>query len=81
MGDAADHSVVVELLGIRKQFPGVLANNDSSLQILQGERFAISGENGAGKTTLMNICLGLYRRHEGKISGIRGAGGGVQFAA
>jgi ABC-type uncharacterized transport system ATPase subunit len=71
MGDAADHSVVVELLGIRKQFPGVLANDDISLQIRQGEIFAILGENGAGKTTLMNILFGLYRPDEGKIR-IRG---------
>ena len=71
MEGTADRPVVVELTGIRKQFPGVLANDDISLQIHQGEIFAILGENGAGKTTLMNILFGLYRPDEGKIR-IRG---------
>lgn len=71
MEGTADRSVVVELTKIRKQFPGVLANDDISLQIRQGEIFAILGENGAGKTTLMNILFGLYRPDGGEIR-IRG---------
>ena len=71
MEGTAGRPVVVELSGIRKQFPGVLANDDISLQICQGEIFAILGENGAGKTTLMNILFGLYRPDEGEIR-IRG---------
>ncbi len=71
MTETADRKAVVQLSGIRKQFPGVLANDDISLDIQEGEIFAILGENGAGKTTLMNILFGLYRPDAGEIR-IRG---------
>ena len=52
---------------ITKRFPGVLACNDISLSVAEGEVLALVGENGAGKTTLMNILMGLYRPDEGRI--------------
>jgi general nucleoside transport system ATP-binding protein len=58
---------VLELKGITKQFPGVLANNNISFTLEQGEIHALLGENGAGKTTLMNILYGLYQPNEGEI--------------
>lgn len=57
----------VKVEHIYKSFPGVLANNDVSISIQQGEVRAIIGENGAGKTTLMNILYGLYQPDAGKI--------------
>lgn len=52
---------------ITKRFPGVLASDDISLSVGDGEVLALVGENGAGKTTLMNILMGLYQQDEGKI--------------
>jgi len=52
---------------ITKRFPGVLASDDISLSVGEGEVLALVGENGAGKTTLMNILMGLYQQDEGKI--------------
>ena len=52
---------------ITKRFPGVLASDDISLSIAEGEILALVGENGAGKTTLMNILMGLYQCDEGRI--------------
>ena len=52
---------------ITKRFPGVLASDDISLSVNEGEILALVGENGAGKTTLMNILMGIYQQDEGKI--------------
>ncbi len=64
-------ATVVELTGITKRFPGVLANDRISLAVEPGEIHALVGENGAGKSTLMKILYGLYQPDEGSIS-IRG---------
>ena len=52
-------SIAVELSGITKSFPGVIANDDINLVVKQGEIHAICGENGAGKSTLMKILYGM----------------------
>jgi len=57
----------LELRGIRKQFPGVLANDDVSLVARSGKVLALIGENGAGKSTLMNVLSGIYRPDAGEI--------------
>ena len=58
---------ILQLKGITKQFPGVLANDHIDLSLKKGEILALLGENGAGKTTLMNILYGLYQPDEGQI--------------
>lgn len=58
---------ILELRGIVKRFPGVLANDHINLTLNEGEIHALLGENGAGKTTLMNILYGLYQADEGEI--------------
>ncbi|GAA5415165.1 galactose/methyl galactoside import ATP-binding protein MglA [Paraliobacillus ryukyuensis] len=58
---------VVEMLRIRKEFPGIVANNNINLQVKQGEIHALLGENGAGKSTLMNVLFGLYQPEQGEI--------------
>ncbi|MEW5828202.1 MAG: ABC transporter ATP-binding protein [Chloroflexota bacterium] len=59
---------VVEMRGIVKRFPGVLANDHVDFSLHRGEIHALLGENGAGKSTLMNILAGLYRQDSGSIS-------------
>jgi simple sugar transport system ATP-binding protein len=55
----------IELIGITKRFPGVIANDNINLSVEQGEVHAICGENGAGKSTLMKILYGMQRADEG----------------
>ncbi len=58
---------IIEMLGITKDFPGIRANDDITLQLRKGEIHALLGENGAGKSTLMSILFGLYQPDKGKI--------------
>ncbi|MFD1171861.1 ABC transporter ATP-binding protein [Oceanobacillus picturae] len=58
---------VVEMLNIRKEFPGIVANDDITIQLKKGEIHALLGENGAGKSTLMNVLFGLYHPEKGEI--------------
>jgi simple sugar transport system ATP-binding protein len=62
-----DEAPVLELRGITKQFPGVLANDHIDFDLLGGEVHALLGENGAGKSTLMSILYGLYTADSGEI--------------
>lgn len=58
---------VVEMLNITKAFPGILANDNITLQLRKGEIHALLGENGAGKSTLMSVLFGLYQPDHGNI--------------
>ncbi|MBQ1273917.1 MAG: ABC transporter ATP-binding protein [Cellulosilyticum sp.] len=58
---------VVEMLGIRKEFPGIVANDNVTLQLQRGEVHALLGENGAGKSTLMAMLFGMYQPDRGTI--------------
>ena len=58
---------VIEMLNITKEFPGVIANDDVTLQLRRGEIHALLGENGAGKSTLMSVLFGLYQQEKGII--------------
>ncbi|GAF65540.1 ABC transporter ATP-binding protein [Bacillus sp. TS-2] len=64
-------SYVIEMNQIRKEFPGIVANDNITLQLKQGEIHALLGENGAGKSTLMNVLFGLYQPEKGEIK-VRG---------
>ena len=57
----------IELQGVTKLFPGVVANDDVSLDVRAGEIHALLGENGAGKSTLMNVLTGIYRAERGHV--------------
>jgi general nucleoside transport system ATP-binding protein len=67
MVDVTMTETILEMRGITKNFPGVLANDHVDLVVKRGEIHALLGENGAGKTTLMNILYGLYGRDSGEI--------------
>lgn len=58
---------VIEMLKIRKEFPGIVANDNITIQLRKGEIHALLGENGAGKSTLMNVLFGLYQPEQGEI--------------
>jgi len=60
-------TLALEMRGVTKRFPGVLANDRVNFQLEKGEIHALLGENGAGKTTLMNILYGLYSQDEGQV--------------
>ena len=61
------HEYIIEMLNITKDFPGIRANDNITLQLRKGEIHALLGENGAGKSTLMSILFGLYQPTSGVI--------------
>ncbi len=63
----AESEYVIEMLHITKEFPGIKANDDITLQLRRGEVHALLGENGAGKSTLMSVLFGLYQPEQGII--------------
>src|SRR5690554_3236470 len=58
---------IIEMLNITKRFPGIVANDNITLELKKGEIHALLGENGAGKSTLMSVLFGLYKQDEGEI--------------
>ena len=63
----SEYEYIVEMRHITKRFPGIVANDDVTIQIRKGEIFALLGENGAGKSTLMSMLFGMYEPDEGEI--------------
>jgi len=64
---AMENDNIIEMLHITKEFPGIIANDDITLQLRRGEIHALLGENGAGKSTLMSVLFGLYQPEKGEI--------------
>ena len=65
--NVAIDQVILEMKGITKAFPGIVANSDVDFDLKKGEIHCLLGENGAGKSTLMKILYGLYKQDKGEI--------------
>src|SRR5690606_9762203 len=66
-GEVDVDNYIIEMLNITKVFPGIIANDDITVQLRKGEIHALLGENGAGKSTLMSVLFGLYQPEKGEI--------------
>lgn len=66
-GSEAVSEYIIEMKGITKRFPGIVANDNVSISVKKGEIYALLGENGAGKSTLMSMLFGMYEPDEGEI--------------
>ncbi|MBP5230787.1 MAG: ATP-binding cassette domain-containing protein, partial [Clostridia bacterium] len=64
---SSEQPYAIEMRNITKVFPGIVANDDITLQLRKGEIHALLGENGAGKSTLMSVLFGLYQPEKGEI--------------
>lgn len=65
--EAGEAPYIIEMRNITKVFPGIVANDDITLQLKKGEIHALLGENGAGKSTLMSVLFGFYKPEKGEI--------------
>ena len=65
--ERGDFVYIIEMRNITKEFPGIIANDDITLQLKRNEIHALLGENGAGKSTLMSVLFGLYKQEKGSI--------------